>query len=491
MPTSQPLSLDADPSAAQLRAVLDAQRAAFLLEGPPTAQTRRDRINCLVQAVADNSAELTAAMNADFGNRPELFSLMSDMAGVLPSVMKLNENLETWMRDEVVAGSAETGLPTVLQHRPKGVVGVIGPWNFPLGLVIQPAAEALAAGNRVMIKFSDVPERTAEVFAEAIAERFAPEEVYVCRGGLETAQAFSDLEFDHLFFTGSPAVGRRVAAAAGANLVPVTLELGGKNPVVVAPNADVNVAAERIAANRMINGGQVCLCPDYVFVPTDQTDTFITAYREHIGRFFPTYLGNPDVTTVINDANYRRIVGLIQDAAAKGAEIITIAPAGETDSLPDPETRRIPPIIVLGVTDEMAIAREEIFGPVIAVFSYQDVSEAIDYMRARPHPLVAYWYGADTADYQTFLRLTTSGGVARNDIALHLRVDGAPFGGVGHSGMGYYHGKAGFDTFTHTRAITTNQLGVGIAPTMMPPYTDTVRDGLLEILNTARSATTG
>ncbi|SHN16527.1 aldehyde dehydrogenase family protein [Cryptosporangium aurantiacum] len=478
-----------DLSPHRMREILEDQRTAFLREGPPSAAVRRDRIDRLSLAVLEHADELAEALMADFGNRPLANSISSDILGSLPDIEHVRAHLEEWMQPRIIEGTAERGTPTFVQNRPKGVVGVIGPWNFPVTLVVTPAIEALAAGNRVMLKFSEIPARTAEVFARAVAERLDSEEVAVLRGGPETSAAFSSLPFDHLFFTGSPGVGRHVAAAAGRNLVPVTLELGGKNPVVVAPDADVAVAAERISAARMMNGGQLCLCPDWVFVPRAGLDEFVDAYRASTRRYFPTVLGNPDYVTSVNDANYSRVVGLIDDAAAKGATIVPIAPDEEQGALPDPVTRRIPPTLVLGVTEEMDIAHDEVFGPVISVRPYDTVDETIEAINAKPSPLAAYWYGADTADFQDFLRRTTSGGVTRNDMALHFGIEGTPFGGVGQSGIGAYHGRTGFDALSHQRTVTGSELPIGIAPRSMPPYTPDALDGLRQKVAAAAQAT--
>ncbi|MCW2778745.1 MAG: aldehyde dehydrogenase dependent [Frankiales bacterium] len=453
--------------AGELRRLLEAQRAAFLAEGPPTVQVRRNRIDRLALAVLDHADALTAALHADFGSRPELVSLTTDLLGALPDVHLVRDSLEAWMQDEEVPAGAAQGMPTQLQVRPKGVVGVIGPWNFPVSLVFQPAVEALAAGNRVMIKFSEVASQTAAVFAEAVARAFDPAEVVVVRGGPATAAAFSSLPLDHLFFTGSTPVGRKVAAAAGANLVPVTLELGGKNPVVVGPGADLPVVAERVAAQRMLNAGQVCLCPDDVFVPTGLVDGFVAACREQLARFFPSYADDPGVVSVVDDANFARISALVDDARSKGA---TVHPVGS--ALPDAGTRRLPPVVIVGVTADMAVAQEEVFGPVLVVHAYSSLDEVVDHLNARPAPLAAYWYGDDGTEYRDFLRRTTSGGVTRNDMALHHGVPGAPFGGVGASGHGAYHGRVGFETFSHRRTVTVNALPFGVAPSMMPPYSD-------------------
>jgi coniferyl-aldehyde dehydrogenase len=460
-----------DPSPAEMHGLLYAQRAAFLAEGPPTADVRRNRIDRLTVALLAHADELTAALSSDFGNRPEFVTLTSDLLGSLADVHLVSEHLAEWMQDVEVPEAAAKGMPTFVQQRPKGVVGIIGPWNFPVNLVFQPAVEALAAGNRVMIKFSEISYRTAEVFATAVAKYMTPEEVVVVRGGPQTAAAFSSLPFDHLFFTGSPAVGRHVAAAAANNLVPVTLELGGKNPVVVGPDADLAVVAERVAAQRLLNGGQVCLCPDYVFVPSSDVDEFVDGYRASVEKFFPTYRDNPDVVSVVNDAHYTRITGLLEDAREKGATVVPLIGDDELAALPDPATRRIPPILLLGVTEEMTIAEEEVFGPVLTVYPYDAVDHVIDYVNSRPSPLAAYWYGSDSPEYREFIRRTTSGGLTRNDMALHFGIEGTPFGGVGQSGNGAYHGRVGFDTFSHKRTITANELPFGVAPRSMPPYT--------------------
>jgi coniferyl-aldehyde dehydrogenase len=458
--------------------LLAAQRSSFVAEGPPTLEIRLDRIRRLALAVLENADDLAAALDADFGSRPAAVSLSSDVLGALSGLPRLQAELADWMRDEPVPGSAENGMPTFIQHRPKGVVGVIGPWNFPVTLALLPALEAVAAGNRVMIKVSEIPQRTAEVFARAVASRLSPEEVVVVQGGPVTSAAFSDLPFDHLFFTGSPGVGRHVAAAAGRNLVPVTLELGGKNPVVVARDADLDESARRIAAQRMMNGGQLCLCPDYVFVPQESLGDFADSYASAVTTYFPTYAENADVVSIVNQSNYDREIGLVEDARAKGAEVRTIAPDDDLSRLPDAASRRIPPTVLLGVNDGMDVAHEEIFGPLISVHGYDEISSAIDYVNARPHPLAAYWYGEESAAFHEFLRLTTSGGVTRGDMALHYGIEGAPFGGVGQSGSGAYHGKVGFDTFSHRRTVTQSALPFGVAPRSMPPFAPTYVEGL-------------
>lgn len=460
--------LPVDPSPEELRAILNTQRAAYLSEGVPSAEVRRSRIDRLALAIAEHANELAAALEADFGRRPLAFSLQHDVTAAFLSLDHLLANLEKWMQPETMAAGSGMGIPVALEKRPKGVVGVIGPWNFPISLLLQPAFEALAAGNRVLMKVSEVTERTADVLARAVATRLSPDEVSVVRGGRETAVAFSELPLDHVFFTGSPAVGRKIAAAAGRNLVPVTLELGGKNPVVVSRSADLQEAAQRIAAARMFNGGQFCMCPDYVFVPRESVDAFVAQCADTLRERLPEYEHNPDMVSIINDANLRRVRALVDDARAKGASVVEPTLDGATPA--DPRYRHVHPALVLGVTEDMTIAHEEIFGPVLVVFAYEEIDEAIAYIGAHPHPLVAYYFGDEGPEFSDFVARTTSGGVTRNDMALHPLVPDVPFGGIGQSGMGYYHGRAGFDEFTHVRAVAESALPFSMASATMPPY---------------------
>jgi coniferyl-aldehyde dehydrogenase len=473
---------------AGLRALFDAQRAAFLREGPPSAEVRRNRLDRLLAAVLGAADDIAEALDADFGHRPVTFSLFVDVAGGIGNIQHVRDHLEEWMAPVEVAGSEAAGMPTTIDVTPLGVVGVVGPWNFPVGLVMQPAAEAIAAGNRVMIKFSDVDTRTGAVLARAIAEEFEPTELVVVNGGLEIATAFSSLPFNHLFFTGSPAVGRAVQRAAADNLTPVTLELGGKNPVVIDADADIALAAERIAGSRMVNGGQVCLCPDYVFVPRERADDFVARVKQAFLDQFPDYPNNPGVTSIVNDRNYERVTGIVRDAVAKGATAIPAVTDADAALLPDAATRRIAPTLLLGVTEDMTVAHEEVFGPVLTIYPYDDVEEAITYVTAHPSPLVAYWYGEDTEEFRTFRSRTASGGITRNDFAVHLSLPDVPFGGVGQSGMGSYHGRVGFDTFSHRRAVAVSNIPGGLVAMFGPAAVTTpaVGEGLRAQIAAAR-----
>jgi coniferyl-aldehyde dehydrogenase len=456
-----------------LKRLLSVQRAAFRHEGFVTAAVRRDRVSRLALAILQNIDEIGRALSLDYGNRPPELTKAFEGTSWAPDVLATLAELEKWMEPVPVPGG-------YIQQKPRGVVGVIGAWNFPIILSFEPAFAALAAGNRVILNFSEFHPRTGRVIARVVAERLDESEFAVVTGDLQTAKDFAELPFDHIFFTGSPGVGSQVAQAAAKNLVPVTLELGGKNPVVVARNADLKLAAHRIAGTRVLNGGQICLCPDYVLVPREHRDELVRLLTEECSALFPDYLANPGVVSIVNDRNYARVTGLINDAVAKGAKKIVVAPESELASLPDPTTRRIPPTILLDVPDSARIAHEEIFGPVLPIYAYDDLQEAIDYVNDRPHPLGAYWYGKDDDEFRRFVDYTTSGGVTLNDGIGHAFLPGAPFGGVGNSGYGAYHGRSGFDTFTHRRAVANVSQERGISdgligrPLLAEPFKEAI-----------------
>lgn len=395
--------LTAEPvSRAELDRLVFLQRAAFLKEGSPSAEVRRGRIDRLVLAVLEHADELATALDLDYGQRPTALTKAFDELIFVAPAQELRENLEEWMKPIEVPGG-------FIQQKPLGVVGVIGAWNFPFELTIHPALDALAAGNRVIIKFPDFHVRTGKILAQAVSEYLAEDEVAVVTGDLDTARAFSDLPLDHIIFTGSPAIGKMVAEAAGRNLVPVTLELGGKNPVVVARDADFDLAAHRVAGTRVLNGGQICLCPDYAFVPRERGDEFVSKVMSEFRTLFPDYLNNPGAVSIVNDRNFDRVVGLIDDAVAKGATKLQAVNDAEAVELPSKDGRRIPPTVLLDVPESATIAGEEIFGPVLPVYLYDEIDEVVTYVNSRPSPLGAYWYGGDSAEFHRFLNFTTSG----------------------------------------------------------------------------------
>jgi coniferyl-aldehyde dehydrogenase len=479
-----PVDGEADP----LRAILERQRQAFVTDGPPSVAVRRNRIDRLLALVLDNADEFVEAMEADFGTRPKTGTLFTEVLGMVSVIEYTRSHVPQWMRATRLMRAARlAGLKAEVQPSPLGVVGIIGPWNYPLQLVVLPASAAFAAGNRVMIKMSEITPGTAELMKSTVPHYFDPTELEIVTGGPEVSAAFSSLPFDHLFFTGSPSVGSLVQQAAAQNLVPVTLELGGKNPVVVSPYADIKRSATRVAKARMINGGQVCVCPDYVFVPDDSIDAFVDVARETLRGMFPSIVANVDYCSSVKEANFDRVVGMIDDARVNGATVETVAPAGE--SLPDRATRKIAPTIVRDVDENMRIANEEVFGPVLVVRPYSELTDVIDHINQRPSPLVAYWYGPDNDDFRRFVRYTRSGGVARNDFGAQMIPSAAPFGGVGRSGMGAYHGKAGFDAFSHHRTVVGTDLPFSITGRAAPPFGSSVRVGAGVALRMARSRT--
>ncbi|WP_433598263.1 aldehyde dehydrogenase family protein [Nocardia sp. CA-135953] len=469
-----------EPTPERLRELLDAQRQAFLSRDRLSLRERRDRIDRLILLLTENADAFGEALNDDFGYRPGMISKLSDIVGMLSDIQLTRSRLAAWMRPrKPMRGARLFGVGSTVEQVPLGVVGIIGPWNFPLGLVVEPAAAALAGGNNVMIKFSEVTSRTAALFVEKVGEYFDPTEMVAVSGGAAVGAAFSSLPFDHLFFTGSPKVGALVAESAGRNLVPVTLELGGKNPVVVDPGADVTRAAERIMAGRLMNGGQVCLCPELVFVPADSTAKFIDVA---LGRARAIATADGGHVSVVNDANFGRLVDLIEGARAGGATVHESLPGEQ----PDAAVRRIAPVIVTDFDDSMRIADEEIFGPILMVRPYRSIDEVIEYVAQRHSPLAAYWFGPRNAAFRTFTQRVRYGGMTVNDIALHAGIPLLPFGGVGHSGSGAYHGKRGFETFTHTRATVTSSLPASMGAFVTPPLgrrTGALIDGML-----ARSA---
>ncbi|MGN5237323.1 aldehyde dehydrogenase family protein [Rhodococcus sp. SJ-3] len=457
-------------SGAELSRILELQRSAFLADGFPSARTRRGRIDRLVALMVDNADEFVGALIRDFGSKSRTGTMSMEIVGIIGALEHTRAHVAKWMRTTPLMRAARAvGLRAEVVPSPLGVVGIIGPWNFPLHLVIMPAAAAFAAGNRVMIKMSEITPETADLFASLAPKYFDESELAVVTGGPEVGAAFSSLPLDHLFFTGSTSVGKRIHAAAAQNLVPVTLELGGKNPVVVGPRADVERAAERVGLGRMVNGGQVCICPDYVMVHEREAERFSTAVLSTWRRRFPTVVENPEYPSCVNAANFDRVVGLIDDARSRGAHVQVAVPSGE--QLPDASTRKVPPTLISNVSDDMRITQEEIFGPALVLITYRELTEVVDYVNRRPSPLVAYWFGPDDDDFRRFVRSTRTGGVARNEFGIHMLPSAAPFGGVGNSGMGAYHGRAGFDTFSHHRSVVGTDLPFMLTTSSaVPPF---------------------
>lgn len=469
----------------RMQAVLERQKAAQLRDGAPSAELRIDRLNRCIRLLVDHADPIAEALKADFGARPKAGSGVTDVAGSIGPLKHARDHVKRWMRSEKRTPTPALlglfGAKAEVRYQPKGVVGVISPWNFPVNLTFAPLAGILAAGNRAMIKPSEFTPRTSDLMAEMVAKAFSEEEIAVFTGGPDVGQAFAGLAFDHLIFTGATSIGRHVMRAAADNLVPVTLELGGKSPVILAESADMATAADRIMAGKTLNAGQICLAPDYVLAPEPRVADFVAAAKASVEKMFPTIKDNPDYTAVIADRHYDRIRGYIDDARAKGAEIVAINPAGE--DFAQQEHRKIPPTLILNPTDEMKVMQEEIFGPVLPVKGYRTMDEAIGYVNAHDRPLGLYYFGQDAAEQERVLNATTSGGVTVNDVVFHVAQENLPFGGVGPAGMGSYHGVDGFREFSHKKAVYT-QIKKDLGPMQMlrPPYGEGIRKYLAGVV---------
>lgn len=456
----------------RMNTVLASQRAAFTAAMPESHSVRRDRIDRAIAMLIDHKDAFAKAVSADFGHRSTEQTLMTDIMPSVGALKHAKKHFEAWGRDEKRAAMFPLGLigaKAKVVYQPKGVVGVIAPWNFPVGMVMVPMAGILAAGNRAMIKPSEFTERVAEVFAEVVPLYFAEEEMAVFTGGVEVGSAFSKLAFDHMIFTGATSVGKHIMRAAAENLVPVTLELGGKSPTFIGRSADKKKAGERIAMGKMMNAGQICLAPDYLLVAKDQEADVIESVKSGVATMYPSLLANDDYTSVVNGRNYERLQGYLADAKEKGAELIEVNPAGEDFSASN--GNKMPLTIVRGVTDDMKVMQEEIFGPILPVMTYDSIDSAIDYVNAHDRPLGLYYFGNDKAEEEKVLARTISGGVTVNDVLFHNAMEDLPFGGVGPSGMGNYHGADGFKTFSHARAVYRQSgLDVGKLSGFKPPY---------------------
>jgi len=466
-----------DPiSNSELQVLFDAQRAAYLSEPFPEWPERARHLRTLQTLLNDNLDAIAAAINADFGNRPRQETLIGEVFGTRNGIRDALAHGRRWMRPQ----RRSVGLwlrPATAQvlPQPLGVVGIVVPWNYPLFLAAGPLIGALAAGNRVMLKMSEYAPGFAVLFQQLIARHFDANHITVVTGGPETAQAFSALPFDHLLFTGSTQVGRQVMRAASANLTPVTLELGGKSPALVAPGARFEAAVEAIMAGKLLNGGQTCVAPDYVLVERGRESEFIAAARRVTTRFYPDIGRNPDYTTLINSRHFERLSALADEAQTSGAQLHPL-----TDTPANPASRCFPPLCVTGAPDTIGVMQEEIFGPILPIVPYDTLEQALTYINARPRPLALYLFETRRAVIDMVMRRTIAGGVTLNDTLLHLTSDDLPFGGVGTSGMGAYHGREGFNTFSMMKPIF-RQTRFNGRRLMFPPYGKTF-DRLIRLM---------
>jgi coniferyl-aldehyde dehydrogenase len=446
---------------------LNRQRRAFLEQGPLSVERRAQALDELAGAVLRHGEDFAGAVAADFGHRSAHETRLADLYPVVAGLRHARRNFRRWMkpRRRPIGMMFRPGSGRIV-YQALGVVGIVSPWNYPVQLTLSPLAGAIAAGNRAMIKPSELTPRTSALLEQVIREVFDPGEVVVAQGGADVAKAFCELDFDHLLFTGSTAVGRQVMRAAAENLVPITLELGGKSPAIVAPNYPLEKAAERIAVGKLFSAGQTCIAPDYVMVPRGQEEAFAGAFRDAVARLYPTLAANPDYTAVLDERHYGRLRDLVADARARGAAVHEINPAGEAL---DAGARKMAPVVLTGVPEDALAMREEIFGPVLPVLPYEDLEGAYGFINARPRPLALYLFSHEREVVDRTLERTVSGGVCVNDTLLHCVQEELPFGGVGASGMGAYHGEQGFRTFSHAKAIF-HQARLNGAGMTKPPY---------------------
>jgi coniferyl-aldehyde dehydrogenase len=473
MNAPETLSTGNDPITESLTKVLDAQRADYLAEGHVSAETRIDRINRGIASLAKYQDQLVDALNTDFSCRPRQLSMLTDIAGSISPMKSAAKHLRKWMKPE----KRKTMFPLNLfggrsrvEYQPLGVVGILSPWNFPVNLTFGPLAEVLAAGNRSIIKPSEFTPSVSEVMANLVKDAWDEKEVAVFTGGPEVGAAFTAMPFDHMIFTGATSIARHVMAAAARNLVPVTLELGGKSPVLVSRSANIKQAVGRIMLGKTMNAGQICLAPDYLMVPEEKLEEVISEIKLSVAEMYPKLLDNPQYTSVVNDRHYQRLQENLADARSKGGEVIEVNPAGENFA-GQRGTQKIAPTIIKNPTENMRVLEEEIFGPLLPIKTYKDFNETIDYVNSKPRPLGLYYFGEDASEERQVLDRTTSGGVCLNDVIMHIMQEDLPFGGVGPAGMGSYHGFDGFKTFSHAKAIYKQpKFDIAGLAGMRPPY---------------------
>jgi coniferyl-aldehyde dehydrogenase len=456
-----------DSTADPLRALLRTQQAAFQSDMSPSHAVRLDRLKRLNLLIESHAKEFSAAISSDFGTRSPIEIRITETLFLQSGIRHAIRHLSRWMKARRVSTAlAYRPGKSLIMRQPLGVVGIISPWNYPLQLALAPLIGALAAGNRAMLKPSELTPSFSQALDEGVAKSFAADEVSVVTGDAFVGKQFAALPFDHLVFTGSTAVGREVAQAAAKNLTPVTLELGGKSPAIIDASCNLDGVIDRIAWGKLINAGQTCIAPDYILVPRGDVDRFVARLCSSMTRLYPTFRSNPDYSGIISERHLRRLRELIEDARGRGATVIEVEPL---ESPLVAAGRQLPPTLLLNVTDSMRVMSEEIFGPILPIIPYDTLVEALGYINRHERPLALYWFGQNSAARDQVLAGTIAGGVSINDTLLHIAQEGLPFGGVGASGQGHYHGEFGFRQFSKEKPvfIQSRFSGGGI---IRPPY---------------------
>ena len=455
-----------------LKAILDKQKKAHLRDGPISAEKRIEWINKLILSLIEHQDQIAEVISEDFNHRSNVSSMLTDVSSSITSLKLAKKNVKKWMKSEKRKVSPAIlgllGAKLRIEYQPLGTVGVISPWNFPVTLTFGPLGSIFAAGNRVMIKPSEFTPKTSDLMKKMFEKNFSSEEVAVVTGGPEIGADFSSLPFDHLLFTGATSVARHIMKAASDNLVPVTLELGGKSPVIISESSDIETSSKRVIAGKTMNAGQICLAPDYVFLPKNKLQDFIGCSKNAVSKMFPSIKDNEDYTSIINERHYDRLNNYINEAKSKGYEVIEVNPSEE--DFEQQEHYKIPPTFIVNPGEELSVMKEEIFGPILPLKTYENFEETIDYINNKDRPLGLYYFGADDNELNNVLKNTTSGGVTVNDVIFHVAQDNAPFGGVGPSGMGSYHGIEGFRNFSHAKTIFTQTKLDNIIDVFRPPY---------------------
>ncbi len=456
-----------------IQRLLNKQRTAYIAEGAVSAEVRMDRLQRAIDLIFDNREAIVDTLSQDFGHRSSHQSLMSDIYATMECLKHSKKHVKKWMKTEkrkapfpmnLLGGKAR------VEYQAKGVIGIIGTWNFPINTIFSPLAGVLAAGNRAMIKCSEVTPKTGALIEQLVAKYFKEEELVAINGGPDVGAAFSATAFDHIIFTGATSIARHIMRAAADNLTPVTLELGGKSPVIIGDSYPIQEAAERIINGKVLNVGQVCLSPDYVLVPEAKLEELVNAMMAHLGSQFSSLINNPDYTSVVNERHFQRLQGYLADAREQGADLREFNPANE-DFNQQNGTHKLPMTLIVNPSDELKVMQEELFGPLLCIKSYRSVEECLDYINARPRPLALYYFGKDDAEQRHILDHSISGAVTINDVIFHVSCEDLPFGGIGPSGMGNYHGVDGFRTFSHAKAVyKQSNLNFQKLGGMLPPY---------------------